>query len=523
MKHIASLLLLALLFFQCAEAPPTTTQPCPCPCPPPPPPPTETGQTAEQAFGTCAFPWTPTAKMGEFKTVRAYVAADFISTPSGIFVEPIWKARTDPAAGLDSWIRALNAKGCAPILCINQTPSWYWDTDKALRQKRSPSEAPEWLEYDPHGDFKQYMAQGGRRAAARAMGEEFVPDHPPILAGASRTDPASYATYAKIFGELAKRYGKNTFPPGSLWVNEQPRWTNDPPNKRISGLNLKVGFEIWNEPDKWWRLNDGSGVYMLPEEYAALFTACYRAVKDVDSTLQVYNAGFTGFDRSYMERFVAALKVLKCPMPDAFTVHHYCHEGNKLGQWPPTWWDSGACSPEADKDFAGVLPMLEIARQNGKPLWVTEFGVDTRGPSWMWAKPVAGKNSEQLQSEWLLRTVLEYMRLGVGRAMLFNGNDEVGALNGGLYVNSGILYGEGEPNKIFAPKPAYSTLVAAIAELRGLRYAGEESAPTARVLRFEGGGKTVRAYWSPTQDGRVTQATVGGTNVQVEEVVKFQK
>lgn len=516
MNKASFLFLLAALLFQCTTPTTTTPPPTPCPCPCPPTP-TETGANAEQFFGTCCFPWTPVQKMGAFTNVRAYVSADFISTAQGIFVEPIWKARTDPAEGLDSWIAALNANGCTPIICVNQTPEWFWGN--AIKRSAALGGVHT---YDPHGDLKAWMAQGGKRAE-RFVAEQLSPEHPPVKPGASRTDPESYATYARIFGELAKRYGSKKFPPESLWVNSTPRWTNDPPNQKVSGLNLKVGFEVWNEPDKWWRLNDGSGVYMQPEEYAALFAACYAAVKQVDTSLQVYNAGFTGFDRSYMERFIAALKAMGKPMPDAFTVHHYSHAGNNLGQWPPTWWDGGACAPELDKDFAGVLPLVELAKANGRELWVTEFGVDTRGPSWMWAKPVAGKNSEQLQSEWLLRTMLEYMRVGVGRAMLFNANDEAGALNGGLYVNSGILYGEGEPGKIFAPKPAYATLVAAVAELKGLRFIKEESTPTARIMRFEGGGKTVWAYWKPTADGTVADVVVAGTALQAKESVQFKR
>lgn len=467
MKQIA-LLFLALLA--------SCVQPCPCPCPGEPPP-TSPEPTAEQFFGSCGFPWSPVERMGIFPTLRTYVAADFVSTQSGIFVEPIFRARTDPAAGLDSWAKALNEKGCTPVLCINQTPSWFGAGD-ADRAPVSP-------------------------------------------AGASRTDPASYAQYARIFGELAKRYGKNKFPPESLWVNTSPRWTNDPPNQRVSGLGLKIGFEVWNEPDKWWRKGDGSGAYFEPEEYAALFAACYRAVKSADSTLQVYNGGMTGFDLQYMERFVVALKALKCPMPDAFTVHHYSHAGNQLGRWPPTWFDGGACSPEADKDFTGVLPLIELAKANGRELWATEFGCDTRGPSWMWAKPTAGKTSEQLQSEWVVRTCLEYMRLGAGRAVVFNANDEAGALNGGLYANSGLLYGEGEPGKIFAPKPVYHALAGVLQELKGFRYAKDESTATARVLRFEGQTKTKWAFWSPTQDGRTGQVQVDVFTVPLTEAVGF--
>jgi hypothetical protein len=457
--------------------------------------------------------------MGAFATVRAYVSAEFISTPQGLFVEPIWKARTDPAAGLDSWIAALNAKGCSPIICVNQTPEWFWGQNPAFINREYREAAA--LEYDPHGDFKDCMATGGKRAVKHSSSEQLVAEHPPIKPGLSRTDPANYATYARIFGELAKRYGKNKFPEGSLWVNSNPRWTNDPPNKKVSGLGYKVGLECWNEPDKWWRKGDGSGVYMEANEYAAFFKACRDAVKQVDADMAVYNGGFTGFDFAYTKQFIETLKALGSGMPSALTVHHYSHAGNKLGQWPPTWWDGGACAPELDADFQGVLPMVQLAKENGMELWVTEFGVDTRPPSWMYAKPFAGKSSEQLQAEWVLRTAMEYMRLGVARVMVFNGNDEAGAVNGGLYVNSGILYGEGEAGKIFAPKPAFTALVAAVEHLKGLAYKKDESTAQARIMRFEGGGKTKWAYWLPTAEGKVAEITIAGKALQAMESVQF--
>ena len=510
--------MIAFLSMECC----TNNTECPCPCQPTPP--TEPPQqNAAQFFGTCAFPWTPTDKMGIFSTVRAYLSADFISTANGIFVEPIYKARTDPAAGLDTWIKALNDKGCMPILCINQTPNWLLPGNTATAPGGNDFMGAG-MAYNPQTDFKDKLAQGGRRGAARVMqSEEYTsPEHPPIQPGADRTDPASYAAYAKIFAELAKRYGSRKYAESDLWVNTAPRWTNDPPNGKKSGLNLRFGLEVWNEPDKWWRKGDGSGVYMEPEEYAALFAACYQAVKNVDPGIPVYNAGLTGFDIAYLKRFIAALKALQVPMPDAFTVHHYSHAGNVAGKWPPTWWDNGACSPESDKDFQTVSQMVALAKAEGRELWVTEFGYDTRSPSWMYAAPFAGKTSEQIQGEWLARTFLQYMRLGVARAMLFNGNDEAGAPNGGLYANSGILYGEGEPgSKAFTPKPAYYTLQGIMEKLKGSNYIADESTTAAVVLRFENNAETIWAYWTPTQDGRVTIGDIGGQTVPIDESVKF--
>ncbi len=460
--------------------------------------------------------------MDTFARVFAYFSADFISTPEGLRLEPIGKARTDPAAGVDSWIRALNSKGCTPILNINQTPAWFW-ASQSQNQVKSAAQAASFADtYNPFADFSDWAANGAKKRAVFNQAQ-FVPDHPPIISpGTSRVNPDSYAAYARIFGEVAKRYGKNKHPEGGLWVNTSPRWTNDPPNERISGLGLKFGLQVWNEPDKWWHKGDGSGIYFEPEEYAALFAACYAEIKAADPTVPVYMAGLTGFDMEYMTRFVNALKSMGKPLPDVFDLHHYSHAGNRVGVWPPTWYDGGACAPEQDQDFEGVRQFVDFAKLHGKPLSVSEFGCDTRGPSWMWAKPIAGKSSEQLQATWVCRSYMEYMRLGVGSSAVFNGNDEQGAENGGLYTNSGLLYGEGEPGKVFAPKPSYIAVTGLIRSLQGLEFVKDVSTANCRAMMFKKqDGSRVLAAWWPTVEGKNKMADLEGKTLQVTEDVQF--
>lgn len=418
--------------------------------------------------------------MGVFSFVNTFISADFISTDKGVFVEPIFKSRTDPDKGLDSWIKALNDKGCTPWLCINQTPSW--------------------------------MLPGTGQASA---------DHPPVQKGASRTDPKSYAEYARIFGELAKRYGSVKYPESDLWVNTTSRWTNDGPNQKISGLGYKFALTVWNEPDRFWHKGDGTGIYMEPEEYAAMFAACYEAVKAADQNVPCYMAGLTGTDMDYMTRFINALKAMGKPLPDALVLHKYSHKGNEAGKHPPSWFDSGACAPELDKSFNDIKAFVTYAKSLNRPLFVTEFGTDTRPPSWMYAPPFAGKTSDQIQAEWVCRTYLEYLRVGVDKMSVFNGNDEAGAINGGLYTNSGLLYGEGEQGKVFQPKPAYTAVTALVSALRGLTFTKDESTAQARIMRFEGAGKMTFVYWSPTASGADVSILVNGMNFTATEQPKY--
>lgn len=519
-QAVAAAILFCLVFISCTTKPVPTQ--CPCPCPPGPDTTQVNATNLDHYQGTCTFTWTPATKIGALGSGRAYIAADFISTAQGLFVQPIFKSRTDPDGGLDTWIEAMNKAGATAILCVNQTPSWMLSQGQAQAPKSKAQAEQGSFGYDPHGDFKRHQSGELRRLRMAEASAASEPDHPPIKPGLSRTDPKSYAEYAKIFGELAKRYGKKKHDPATQWVNTTPRWTNDPPNQKLSGLNYDVVLEVWNEPDKWWRQNDGSGIYFLPEEYAALFSACAAAAKAADPDTKVWSAGLTGFDAGYMERFLAALKQLGGPMPDGFTVHHYSHHGNKLGQWPPTWWDSGACSPERDQDFNGVDRFVALAKQYKVGLHVTEYGTDTRPPSWMYPMAVPGKNAEQTQGDWAVRTALEYLRKGVAGVNIFNGNDEVNARQGGLYQNSGLLYGEGEPGKVFAPKPSYAQVKGLHDFLKGKQYVADESVPGLRALKFtDGAGAAWGVYWLPTQEGKTETVTLWGGSKAASETPSF--
>lgn len=521
-RTAAAAVLFCLVFVCCTNAP---TAPCPCPCPPGPD--TTNTMALDRYMGSCGFTWTPPKTIGALGSVRAYVAADFISTAQGVFVEPIFKSRTDPDKGLDAWIEAVNGSGATAILCVNQTPAWMLIQGPTQSPKSTAEAEQSGYGYDPHREFGGYYTMKkkqkiGGAAKQRATAEQLVADHPPVKPGMSRTDPKSYEEYAKIFGELAKRYGSRKHDPNTQWVNTTPRWTNDPPNEKKSGLGYNVVLEVWNEPDKWWRKGDGSGIYMEPEEYAAMFSACAGAAKAADQEQEVWAAGLTGFDLGYMEKFLAALKQFGGPMPDGFTVHHYSHDGNRLGQWPPTWWDSGACSPERDQDFDGVDKFVALAKQYKVPLHVTEYGTDTRPPSWMYPMAVPGRDAEQIQADWAVRTALEYLRKGVAGVNIFNGNDEVGARQGGLYQSSGLLYGEGEPGKVFAPKPAYQAVKSLHEFLRGKQYVADESVPGLRALKFkDGAGASWGAYWLPTQEGKTKSVTLWGGQKEASETPAY--
>jgi hypothetical protein len=359
-----------------------------------------------------------------FRNVRLYISTDFICTEKGLFVEPIYKSRSCVGDGIDSYLSDCKKRGITATLCINQSPAW----------------------------------MQGR------IGEPN--DAPPILPGTSRVSPASYGAIAGVFGQLAKRYGKVKHPDSELRVDPTSRWTNDGPNVKKSGLNYPVILEVWNEPDKWW--NKGTPVYFEPQEYAAMLLACYSAIKAADSSMPVAMGGLTNFDLDYLNAMDLWFKennggAWPC---DIINVHHYSNVANEYGKYPPTWNPSGGCSPADDKDFTRVPEVIRFARDRGKKACVSEFGYDTRPPSWQHILPKDGKTAEQLQGEYLIASYKAYLAAGIDVAFAYTAGDEYNAANGGLWQNAGILYGEGEAGKKWQPKPAYNEILKFIGQLK---------------------------------------------------------
>lgn len=406
MKLIPILLLVrvVLLLQSCGEQIPCP--PCNCDITPP----TKDTLTALDKIGICAFTWTPLAPLDTFRQVRVFVSTNFIYSERGLFVEPIKQSRTEDGKGLDTWLSNCQKRGITPTICVNQSPSFYGHSD---------------------------------------------PDHPPVFTGKDRTSPESYKEFAQVFGQLARRYGSVKHDTKTLRVDTVSRWTNDPQNKRLSGLNLPLILEVWNEPDKWWKR--GTDVYITPQEYGAMLSACYDSIKAADAKILVAMAGLTNFDLDYLNAMDTYFKekrggVWPC---DIINVHHYSNNANRYGEHPPTWNMSGGVPPELDKDFSRVKDVVKFAKDRKKLLWVTEFGFDTRPPSWMHVVSINGQSDEVTQGNYIVSSYNAYLSAGVDAAFLFTANDEYGAKNGGLYQNSGLLYGEGEQGKEYTPKESY--------------------------------------------------------------------
>jgi len=400
---------IVLLFESCG------TTPCPpCNCDTPTTPPNDT-LTECQKIGICAFTWTPLDKLDTFKQVRVFVTPDFIWSERGLFVEPIKQSRTDDGKGLDTWLRECKRRGILPTLAINQSPSYFGLSH---------------------------------------------PDMPPTRLGNDRTKPESYKEFAQIFGQLARRYGSIMYHSNTLKVDTLPRWTNDPPNKRLSGLNLPLILEIWNEPDKWWHT---SPVYITAPEYGAMLAACYDSVKAADPKILVAMAGLTNFDLKYLNELDAYFKATRGGVwpCDIINVHHYSNRGNELGKHPPTWLPSGGVPVELDKDFARAVEVVKFAKARGKKVWVSEFGYDTRAPSQMHVQATGGMNDEQTQAAYLIGAYEAYLKAGFDGCFAFTMNDELNSASGSLFSSCGLLNNE---TTGFRPKESYSIVAKWLAE-----------------------------------------------------------
>lgn len=352
---------------------------------------------AENLFaGTNTHPWVPLEKLTMFSSVRCYIASGWIWRPNGLFVQPMYQAETEYAHGLDDYFQRAKSLGIDVLPCINQAPDWL-------------------------------------NGYTQGIGSN---DYPPIKKGLERTKAENWKDYADFWYQFVCRYGSVKHPDSELKIDETPRWNGDIKNVKKSGLGLIKAVEIGNEYDRWWSI--GTDQYLKPEEHAAMLAACYAACKKADPNITVVMAGITGFDLKYLQAMKAAFSAMGLPFQsDAINVHHYSSRFNEAGKWPPTWKNSSACLPADDKDFPTIYKVVEFGRLIGLQTWVTEFGADTRPPSWMHIT-LPGMTDEEAQGHLLVESYKAYKTAGVERCYSFMAADEPGN-NGGLWQTCGIL------------------------------------------------------------------------------------
>ena len=377
--------------------------------------------TSIAGVGANTFPWIPLDRLQMFSTLRCYIASGWIWRPGGLFVQPMYQAETAEAHGLDDYFTAAKARNIDILPCINQTPEWY-------RQEGSGTGSN---------------------------------DFPPIKKGLSRTDPNSYKDYAEFWYQFCARYGSTKHPDSDLCVDQTPRWPGDIKNVKKSGLGLIKYVEIGNEFDRWW--DKGTEKYVTPKEHVTILVAVMDAIKRADPKMKIVMAGLTGFDLTYLKEMDAEFRRLGKPWPDVVNVHYYTHEGNQYAKWPPTWWNSGATYPELDKGFSYLSELTAFCKSINRPLWVTEYGADTKPESWMHIKGSKwGISDEQAQGALLTKTMMQYKQAGVQRSYMFMAADEPGS-NGGLWQTCGIMRNK---EAGYAPKASYEAVRSLLKQMK---------------------------------------------------------
>jgi len=368
--------------------------------------------------GVNSFPWFPLRLLQSIGMPfhRCYLSSGWIWQPGGLAVQPMHQAETAETHGIDEMLTRAKSMGIETLLCIHQTPEWFRNTGR----------------------------QDGNNDLA------------PVKGGANRTDPASYADYARFLFQVAARYGAVAHSDSTLKVDTTPRWSGDVLNEKKTGLSLLKYMEPWNEPDKWWKKGTAEkDAYFEPEEAAALLSACYdghegklgehAGIKVADPAMCVVMPGITDFDVEYMQRmgawFTANRKDKAWPC-DVINVHHYSNLGNKSGQLPAQWVASGACLPKDDKGFGMLQGVIGIAKKHALPVWVTEFGADKKAPSMMHAKAAPGSTDEQFQAEIIIASIKAYEEAGVDACFIFNAPDENSGADGGQFETCGIFTSE---------------------------------------------------------------------------------
>lgn len=376
--------------------------------------------------GANGFPWSPIQLWTNagLDWIRCYFASGWGWRPNGLHIQPLYQAGTPEAWGMDDFLQKAKAAGKNVLWCNHQTPEWYRNTGRT----------------DGNNDFA------------------------PIPAGAKRNDPKSFKDYASYLFQIAARYGVVKHHDSVLQVDPESRWTGDL-NERKSGLNLLKYIECWNER-KWWV--QGTEAYIEPDTLCAMMSACYDGhegsmgpnvgIKAADPSMIFVMPGLEDFDIATINAmdawFKANRKDKKWPC-DIAQVHHYSNRGQKERQFPPQWVSDGGCPPSEDQNFNTVIQVISFFKALDIPLWVGEFGYDTKAPSQMRIVGKNGKTDEQAQADALIETIKKYKEYGADAAFIFTIHDDIGAADGGQFETSGIYSSKATG---FMPKPAVAAL-----------------------------------------------------------------
>ncbi|MFT4024490.1 MAG: hypothetical protein QM664_11975, partial [Flavihumibacter sp.] len=262
-----------------------------------------------------------------------------------------------------------------------------------------------------------------------------------------RAQPASYIYLANLLTQLTIRYGRNKdLPLGRtrMYRGTVTKWKPSlSENTPRAGLDLLHTIEVGNELNRNWA---GFNSYLAPEEYAALLSACYDGdkgrlgdtvgIKTIDSSMQVAMMGMVGINPGYLlaiYRWSARHRGYKSDgsidLPfDIIKFHCYTSDA---GMDQTNERTRGAC-PESvplDTVFRDIKMLARPAAKGGGnplPLVIGEYGYDINNSKQQALTRAAqgGKGRLERQADWLLRTILCYMELGISSSSAYQYADD---------------------------------------------------------------------------------------------------
>lgn len=289
--------------------------------------------------------------------------------------------------------------------------------------------------------------------------------------------PRDNAQMGDFVFQTVARYGSQKHPAAELKTSDKK-----------TGLNEINTYEIWNEPN----LHDpnwGPWVGTMAQ-YNAMFRVAAAAVKRADPTARVTNGGAAGIDIETMNSMLLPYADGKKPLDfvDILNVHYYS------GRVAPeiATMDANADRSGAGKGantFEDALRRLIAWRDKNKPglpIWMSETGYDSAGPS---------GTDEQTQAAQLPRVIMMALAAGVEKVIVYRESGSTPS----LFAASGVMRDDG------SLKPSWFTYATMIRALDGVKGGGRRLPypdPNVRLYAWTRGTETILSAWAI--DGKAT-------------------
>ncbi|MEZ0612178.1 hypothetical protein ACAW74_26950 [Fibrella sp. WM1] len=282
----------------------------------------------------------------------------------------------------------------------------------------------------------------------------------PVRYGADLSQPRSYLEQARVAFQYAARYGSNKrIDPALVKITaEHPHWA--PPNQKKIGLGLIRYIECENERDKTWKGRQG---YQTAREYAANLSAFYdghkntlgpgAGVKNADPTITVVIGGLAAHTTDYVRAMVDWCREFRGYHPDGRVnlcwdvMNQHLYANDTQSSQTTTAGQTANASRGAAPERAGVgeqaRAFVQLSHElcGDMPVWITEAGYDTNPGSPFRAIPIGPKSVLQTQADWILRTALLYIRVGIDRVFFYQMYDENPA-NPIQFSSMGLINGD---------------------------------------------------------------------------------